>query len=501
MLSNDAEHLVTILNGERYYDGKRLSPSTMLWKCTTIDCNTPPKPQRRGQYKDKMICNACSNRIKNKNPELLKKRGKAISKSIAELGNKWSEVATKNMSSVIVREKISNSTKKYIQQNKEIAIAIRKETAINNNKKTGFGTAEFSKRVWENLEPEERQARTFKAAKGGLDTGRKEHLDLVNSRFPAFKVLEFGNPDNLYECSEGHSFLMRGSNFLKRGICTECTPKSKLELDMHKWLETLLPNIKRNKRVLYLDDTQNGNKALEIDSFDLNSKFGVETHGVYYHREEFVGNVHKIKADLADKLGYTLLQFFEDEINYKQDIVKSVIKSKLGIPQNTIYGRDCSIVILKHKETKQFLNDNHLQGTCKSFLKVGLTYKNEIVSVLTFRKPRNKGENVVELARYCTKLDNKVLGGFSKMLKKAESILKTMGYNKLCSYSDRRYSKGEIYKNNGFEFKHNTVADLFWADRNGFRHPREISWSKTPKEMSKYWKILGAGHSYWEKNL
>ena len=158
-MSNDAEYLVEIKNGKRYYKGKNLLPSVMVWKCTTPDCKTPPKPQRRGQYQNKLFCNACSNRLKSQNPQIVEKRNKAISKAIASLGDKWSNVAKKNMSSEVIREKISKGVKTYIENNKETSIAVRRETAIKNNKKNGFGTSEFGKRIWENLKPEERKER------------------------------------------------------------------------------------------------------------------------------------------------------------------------------------------------------------------------------------------------------------------------------------------------------------------------------------------------------
>jgi hypothetical protein len=499
-MSNDAEHLIEIRDGKRYYQGKYLAPAVMLWKCTTPGCETPPKPQRRGQYKDKFICNACANRIKSQNPEILKKRGEAISRSIQELGDKWSEVATKNMSSQATREKISISIKKSIENNKEEAIRIRRETALKNNKKSGFGTAQFSKKVWENLLPEERQERTHAAAVAMTETVQKEHVKLMEERYIGFQLVDFGHPDNVYRCPQGHVFLMRSSNFLKRGNCPECIEKSKIEIELHNWILTILPNAKRNKRVLFLDDTKNGNRALEIDSFDPEIKFGVELHGIYHHQEEFVGNIHKKKAELADKWGYTLLQFFEDEINFKNDIVKSIIKSKLNIDIQTIYARDCEVVLLEYKEIVKFLEYNHLQGKCRSFLKIGLKYNNELVSVLTFRKPRNKSSGAVEIARYCTKMGLKITGGFSRMLKKSEEILKKMNYNKIITYSDRRYSKGEVYKTNGFVFKYFTVPDMFWV-KGSNRYPREISWGKTEEEMKRYKKILGAGNSYWEKDI
>jgi hypothetical protein len=472
----------------------------MLWKCTSEGCQTPPKPQRRGQYKDKLFCNACSNRIKSQNPEILQKRGKAISAAIIALGDKWSEVASKNMSSEETKGRISESMKMYIQNNREKAIAIRKQTALSNNKKTGFGTSEFSKRIWENLKPEEKENRINKASKNSTESARKEHIALMESRYHGFQVIEFNSPDNTYMCPKGHLFFMRSGNFLKRGNCPECVEKSKVELDMYNWMLKLLPNARRNKRVLYLDDTKNGNRALEIDVFDKDLNFGVEVHGIYYHQEEFVGDSHKIKAELSDKWGYTLLQFFEDEIYFKEDIVKSLIKSKLNIDTKSIYARDCELVILKHGEVSGFLENNHLQGKCKSFLKIGLKLNGELLSVLTFRKPRGKDEYTSEIARYCTKLGFRVVGGFSKMLKKAEELLKIAGYKKIGTYSDRRYSRGEIYKNNGFEFKHFTVPDMFWVKGQN-RYPREISWSKSKEEMEKYKKILGAGNSYWEKVL
>ncbi len=121
-----------IIDGQRFFEGKKLANAVMLWKCATAGCTTPPKPQRRGQYENKFRCNACSNREKAKDPELLKRRGKAIDDAIACLGNKWSEVASKNMSSKEVREKISESTKKYISENQEEALRIRRDTALKN---------------------------------------------------------------------------------------------------------------------------------------------------------------------------------------------------------------------------------------------------------------------------------------------------------------------------------------------------------------------------------
>jgi hypothetical protein len=295
---------------------------------------------------------------------------------------------------------------------------------------------------------------------------------------------------------------MRGNNFIKRGVCPECAPKSKIQQNLYNWVQSLVPSFLMNKRVLYLDKTQNGNKALEIDIYEPNLKIGVEVHGLYYHTQGKVGNLHQKKAILADQNGIQLLQFFEDEINTNELLVKSMIRSKLHLIENKINARDCDIEIISNQESEIFLEKNHLQGHCRSFLRIGLKHKDELIALITFRMPRKGASQVAEIARFCIKADTNVMGGFAKLLKRGESILKNLGFVSLITYSDRRYSNGNVYKLNGFTFKHFTKPDWFWF-KDGIRYPRQISWGKTKRQMidDKYEIILGAGHVLWTKHL
>jgi len=497
--NNDAEHLVVLINNERFFNGNRLLPSQMVWQCTFEGCPSLPKIRRRSQYKNKLLCNTCSNRLKSQNPELVAKRGKAISQSINNARDKWSKIAKKNMSNQLIRDKISKSLKKYIQENKE-AIQIRRETAIKNNQKSNFGTSKFGKEIWSKRSEKERKTLFFRSTKSNKTINREKHINLVSNRYPGFKVIEFSSIANVYECPKGHTFVMRGDNFLKRGNCTVCAPKSAIELNSFTWIKEYLPNAQRNRRVLYLDESKNGNKALEIDIYDESKKIGIEVHGLYYHSEEKVGNVHQLKAELAEKEGITLIQLFEDEIIHKLPIVKSIIKYKAGLVTHKIGARKCKVSLID--DPIIFLNENHLQGHCRSFLRAGLFYKKELISVLTIRKPRKSAPNVVEIARFCNKLDIVVVGGFSKLLNFTKEILIKMGYETLITYSDRRYGNGFLYKNNGFEFVKFTDPDMFWVHK-GERFPRQISWGKTVEQMNKegYYKILGAGHSLWKMKL
>ena len=84
---------------------------------------------------------------------------------------------------------------------------------------------------------------------------------------------------------------------------------------------------------------------------------------------------------------------------------------------------------------------------------------------MTFGKPRknlgSKGqENVYELLRFCPKLDTTVIGGASRLLK---HFIKTMQPKEIISYSDRRWSDGNLYRKLGFELDHISQPNYFYV--------------------------------------
>lgn len=157
---------------------------------------------------------------------------------------------------------------------------------------------------------------------------------------------------------------------------------------------------------------------------------------------------------LRAKNDIKLIQIFEDELLNKTEIVKSRIKSQLGQSDKKIYARKCNVEIIDRKEKSSFLNQNHIQGNDKSQVWIGLRYKNDLVAVMTFCKPRlvmgkkvNDGE--WELSRYCSLISTNVIGGAGKLLKYFELHFTP---NKIYSYADRRWSSGDLYSLLGFNF-------------------------------------------------
>jgi len=204
----------------------------------------------------------------------------------------------------------------------------------------------------------------------------------------------------------------------------------------------------------------------ELDIYIPHRQLGIEYHGLYWHSDKLLESkgvnpklLHLSKYELAKSHGVTLLQFFADEWSFKQNIVKSIIKSKLGIFDTRLYARKCVFYNPSSTECKIFFEENHLQGWAVGS-PLALKYDNEIVAMISTSKTRFSKKNEIELIRFATKLNTQVVGGFSKLLAKIKSDLHT---NEIITFADIRYSSGEIYKKFG-TFVSQTTPAYFWVD-------------------------------------
>ncbi len=204
----------------------------------------------------------------------------------------------------------------------------------------------------------------------------------------------------------------------------------------------------------------------EIDIYIKSHKVGVEFHGLYWHSEEISSSKgndgkysHKNKMDLAKAKGITLLQFFADEWVYKQEIVKSVIKSKLGIYEERLFARKCSIEKPSANEAKEFFNRTHLQGWAPGSY-YGLKYKEKFVAMICVATNRFSKNKHKELIRFSSELNTQVIGGFSKLINFCK---KDLNITEIYSYSDLRYSNGNTYSELGTFIKQ-TEPGYFWVD-------------------------------------
>ena len=250
------------------------------------------------------------------------------------------------------------------------------------------------------------------------------------------------------QCDKGHKFSIIPNNVLNGRGCPKCTAtKSGAEGDLAKYVKGLVENVVENDRYVI------GPK--ELDIVIPEHKVAIELDGLYWHNDRNVPKkYHLDKTVESRREGYRLIHIFEDEWRDKRSIVESRIKSILGKTEYRIYGRQTEVKEIAHQETKEFLDDNHIQGSVNSKIKLGLFFEGELVSVMTLGPLRKAlgskaADGHYELLRFCNKKETVVVGGASKLLKYFE---KKYVPKEIISYADYRWSEGDLYKTLGFTY-------------------------------------------------
>lgn len=204
----------------------------------------------------------------------------------------------------------------------------------------------------------------------------------------------------------------------------------------------------------------------EIDVFIPSHNIGIEFDGLYWHSILFKEKKYHVnKTELCEANGIQLLHIFEDEWVNKKDIVKSIIRSKLGVYENKIFARKCKIKEITPKMVGDFLKKYHMQGNVGAAVRLGLFYNDELVSLMTFGKKRvSMGTKVridgeYEMMRFCNKLNSTVIGGASRLL---SHFVKNYQPKEITTFADRRYSDGGLYKQLGFVHVGNTDPSYFY---------------------------------------
>jgi hypothetical protein len=257
--------------------------------------------------------------------------------------------------------------------------------------------------------------------------------------------------------------------------------------------------IKENTTYTLICNNRKLVKGLEIDMYIPELNLAIEYNGLKWH-SELNGkdrNYHLYKTEECNKKNIHLIHIFEDEWKHKKNIIKSKILNLLGVTSNKIYARKCEIREINNKDKNEFLNKTHIQGEDKSKIKIGLYYKDELVSIMTFGNLRkvtgNKHkDDVYELIRFSTKLNTNVIGGFSKLLK---YFIKNYSPHKIISFADRRYSLGNVYEVNNFVFVNNTPPN-YWYMR--YYNKREHRFAYRKSELGDKLEKFNKDLSEWE---
>jgi len=208
------------------------------------------------------------------------------------------------------------------------------------------------------------------------------------------------------------NYFFRNNNNIE--ICTICNPINNPASHKENEVKLFLDEL----NIQYIENDRTILDGLELDIYLPEYKLGIEFNGLYWHSELYKEKDYHLNKTLeCKKRNIKLLHIFEDDWDNKQHIIKSIILNKLNLIGEKIYARKCVVKEVNSKDTRSFLNNNHIQGFSKSSYKLGLYYNNDLVSLMTFGYRHTNSKKEFELIRFCNKINTNVIGAASKLFK------------------------------------------------------------------------------------
>lgn len=292
---------------------------------------------------------------------------------------------------------------------------------------------------------------------------------------------------------------------------------------LYKWNKELRPDLNTVRR---LDrDSRNGISSLEMITADLlnikkfnkkvlsNSKVQYQpdfkltdnlflnVDGLYWHSELKSNRRYhfNLRKSFEDE-GYRILQFRENEILKKRDIVVSMINNLQGKIKIKIGARKTEVKVVKQANAKLFLEKNHIMGN-KTAKHLGLYYDNILIVLMSYKVFKDK----LKIERFCSKLNYIVQGGLSKLIM---NLTRNNKIREIESWVDLRYGTGHSLRSIGFKIEKETLG-WKWTDfRNTYNRlqcranmdKRKISQAEHAAEL-RWYKIYDAGQRLWVKKL
>jgi hypothetical protein len=201
----------------------------------------------------------------------------------------------------------------------------------------------------------------------------------------------------------------------------------------------------------YSYDIKVGDLLIEIDpSYTHNSTIGPYFHGKHLSAKD--KDYHKKKSVFAAENGYRCIHVWD------WDPIEKIIY--MLCDKEKIYARECEVQVVTKDVIDEFLNLYHLQNTCRGQeICLGLYYKNTLVEVMTFGKPRYNSKYQYELLRLCSRPDYIIIGGANKLF---TYFIQKYNPSSILSYCDDSKFSGNVYTQLGMTLKSKTRPRAHW---------------------------------------
>lgn len=232
---------------------------------------------------------------------------------------------------------------------------------------------------------------------------------------------------------------------------------SSMEVEICDFLRSIDPNIEivmHDRCVI---------KPYELDIYLPSYEVAIECDPTFTHNSSFKGfgdsepispSYHRMKTDLCENNNVFLFHVFGYEWSNRKEVLLSMIQNLLHKNMYKVFARKCEVRNIQDSDCAAFLNNNHRQGYCRSSIRLGLYYENNLVSVMTFGSPRlgigrkcSEDYEEWELLRFCNEKSTTVVGGASRLF---NYFISKYSFDKIISFSDRAHTRGHLYELLGF---------------------------------------------------
>lgn len=208
-------------------------------------------------------------------------------------------------------------------------------------------------------------------------------------------------------------------------------------------------------------------REFHIDTFSYDFKVGnflIEINPTPYHNSTWSPfNNPKDKSYHSKKTKVALGHGFRCIHVWDWDDKNKIIS--LLLHRETVYARSCVIREVSKKDCIEYLNRYHLQGWAKSKINLGLYYNDELVSLMTFDKPRYNKNYEYELIRFCS--HKYIVGGAEKLFKHFVTMYNPQS---IISYCDNSKFLGDVYTKLGFLCVDHGIPTRHWYGINSGKH-------------------------------
>jgi hypothetical protein len=365
-----------------------------------------------------------------------------------------------------IKERIDNETPEARR-----ARGLGVKRAYENNPELKINSSRRMKKYWIDLTPEEKEE--ILVRRRGRESGQYKRMVRLSGAITIDDMLKqladkhggrvldeyAGSKTHIrWECSNGHIWSAIPNAIQQGSWCPSCavTRPSRPQVEICDYVRSLMPD----ETILISD--RKAISPLELDIYVPSKRLGVEFDGLFWHSswhpDTYDSRRHQKKALRCRDAEINLLVVFEDEWGAKKELLKSMIRWRLGKFCGTKL--DARKLELRRLNSGfgSFFERNHLDGSAKASFAYGLYRGDDLMMCCSVR---HNFARETEIARMATDYDYSVRGGAARLIK---AIRQEIGQETLVSYSSNRVGSGRVYGALGFKLLSESRPSYWYTD-------------------------------------